>query len=127
MARILIVEDETIVAEDIRGSLQNLGYDISAVVSSGEEAVQKVEDGDPDLVLMDIVLKGEMDGIEAAELIKARFTIPVIYLTAYADETLLQRAKVTEPYEYILKPFEDEELRTVIEAALSEFKRGGSG
>ncbi len=127
MARILIVEDETIVAEDIRGSLQNLGYDISAVVSSGEEAVKKVEDSDPDLVLMDIVLKGEMDGIEAAELIKSRFTIPVIYLTAYADENLLQRARVTKPWEYILKPFEDEELHTVIEAALSEFKRGESG
>lgn len=127
MARILIVEDETIVAEDIRGSLQNLGYDISAVVSSGEEAVKKVEDSDPDLVLMDIVLKGEIDGIEAAELIKSRFTIPVIYLTAYADENLLQRAKVTKPWEYILKPFEDEELHAVIEAALSEFKRGESG
>jgi PAS domain S-box-containing protein len=118
MTRILVVEDERIVAEDIKRSLQNLGYMISAVVSSGEEAIQKIEDKTPDLVLMDIVLKGDMDGIEAAEKIHDQFTIPVVYLTAYADEKRLQRAKVTEPYGYILKPFEDKELHTTIETAL---------
>ncbi len=115
---ILVVEDERIVAEDIIRSLQSLGYGISAVVSSGEKAFQKIAETNPDLVLMDIVLKGDMDGIEAAELIRTQFSIPVVYLTAYADERLLQRAKATEPYGYILKPFEDRELHTTIEMAL---------
>ena len=118
MAKVLVVEDERIVAEDIRRSLQNLGYDILAVVSSGEKAFQKIAEERPDLVLMDIVLKGKMDGIEAAKLIRTQFNIPIVYLTAYADEKLLHRVKATEPYGYILKPFEDKELHTVIEMAL---------
>ncbi|MBU7009831.1 MAG: response regulator [Theionarchaea archaeon] len=119
---ILVVEDERIVAEDIRRSLQNLGYLIAAVVSSGEEALKSVAETSPDLVLMDIVLKGEMDGIQAAEHIRSQFSTPVVYLTAYADENLLQRAKITEPYGYILKPFEDKELYSVIEMALYKHK-----
>ena len=122
MTRILVVEDERIVAEDIKRSLQNLGYTILDVVSSGEDAIQKIEVETPDLVLMDIVLKGNMDGIETAEKIHDQFTIPVVYLTAYADEWRLQRAKVTEPYGYILKPFEDKELHTTIETALYKHK-----
>jgi len=118
MASILVVEDERIVAEDIQKSLQNLGYTILAVVSSGEKAIQKARGENPDLVLMDIVLKGEMDGIEAAERIYSQFNIPVVYLTAYADEKKLQRAKVTEPYGYLLKPFEERGLHTTIEMAL---------
>lgn len=117
-ARVLIVEDEGIVAKDLQGTLENLGYVVPDVVSSGEEAVQKAAEMQLDLVLMDIVLKGDMDGIEAAERIRARFGIPVVYLTAYADEDTLQRAKLTEPYSYILKPFEERELHIAIEMAL---------
>lgn len=118
---ILVVEDERIVAEDIRRSLENLGYAVTAVVSSGEEALQKAAEENPDLVLMDIVLKGDMDGIEAAQVMNSRFNIPVVYLTAYADDRRLQRAMVTGPYGYILKPFEDRELRTTIEMALYKY------
>ena len=117
-ARILVVEDEGIVAEEIRSRLKRLRYEVAAVASSGEEAIKKAEETRPDLVLMDIRLRGGMDGVEAAEEIRARFDIPVIYVTAYADEATLRRAKTTEPYGYILKPFEDKELRTSIEVAL---------
>ncbi|MEW6328337.1 MAG: response regulator [Thermodesulfobacteriota bacterium] len=119
---ILVVEDEGIVAEDIRSSLESLGYTVSAVVSSGQEAIRKAEEYKPDLVLMDIVLKGEIDGIEAANQIRLCFNIPVVYLTAYADERTMDRAKVTEPFGYIVKPFEDRELRTTIEMALYRHK-----
>jgi two-component system cell cycle sensor histidine kinase/response regulator CckA len=119
---ILVVEDEGIVAEDIRSSLESLGYAVSAVVSSGQEAIKKAEEYKPDLVLMDIVLKGEIDGIEAADQIRLCFNIPVVYLTAYAEEGTLDRAKVTEPLGYIVKPFEDRELRTTIEMALYRHK-----
>ncbi len=124
MVTILIVEDERIVAEDIQKSLENLGYSVSAIVPSGEKAIQKAEEDNPDLVLMDIVLKGDMDGIEAAEQIYSHFNIPVVYLTAHADEKKLQRAKATESYGYLLKPFEDEELHTTIEMALHRHKKG---
>jgi PAS domain S-box-containing protein len=122
MVKTLVVEDERIVAEDIRRCLQNLGYTVSAIASSGEEAVQNAEEICPDLVLMDIVLKGDMDGIQAAEQIHSRFGIPVVYLTAYADEKILERAKITEPYGYILKPIDERELRTTIEMALYKHK-----
>ncbi len=116
--KILIVEDEAIVAEDIRDSLQGLGYTIAAVVSSGEEAITKIEKDAPDLVLMDIVLKGDMDGIEAAGQIYSRFNIPVVYLTAFTDKKTIERAKLTEPFGYIVKPFEDRELHSTVEMAL---------
>lgn len=117
-AQILIVEDESIVAEDIHDSLQNLGYIAAATVSSGEEAIAKAEEIHPSLVLMDIKLEGAMDGVEAARHIRSRFDIPVIYLTAYADEETLEQAKVTESYGYILKPFQERELRASVEMAL---------
>lgn len=120
--KILIVEDEGIVAEDIRRSLQKLGYVVSSVVSSGEAAVKKAEESNPDLVLMDIVLQGEMDGIEAAEHIRTRFNIPVVYLTAYSDGKTLGRAKITEPFGYIIKPFKERELQINIEIALYNHK-----
>jgi two-component system cell cycle sensor histidine kinase/response regulator CckA len=122
--KILVVEDEAIVARDIENRLKNLGYDVPMVVSSGEDAVQKADETQPDLVLMDIKLKGKMDGIEAAEHIHDRLGIPVIYLTAYADENTLQRAKITEPYGYILKPFNDLDLHSNIEMALYRNKMG---
>jgi CheY-like chemotaxis protein len=117
-ARILIVEDDRITAEDIRLSLGSLGYSVTGMASSGEEAIKKAEELHPDLVLMDIVLRGDMDGIEAAGRIRARFNIPVVYLTAYADDETLERAKLTQPFGYILKPFDDRELRSNIEMAL---------
>ena len=116
--RILVVEDESVVAKDIQWSLKSLGYTICGWASSGEEALEKAEALKPDLVLMDIVLKGGVDGVEAAEHIRTNFDIPIVYLTAYADEHTLQRAKVTEPFGYILKPFEERELHTTIEVAL---------
>ncbi|MBW1740452.1 MAG: PAS domain S-box protein, partial [Deltaproteobacteria bacterium] len=116
--QILVVEDKGIVAEDIQRSLQALGYGVSGVASSGEEAIKKAEETRPDLVLMDIMLQGELDGIEAADQIRSRFNIPIIYLTAYADDKTLERAKITEPFGYIIKPFEDRELHTTVEMAL---------
>lgn len=115
---ILVVEDESIVAKDIQNSLKKLGYNVPAVVASGEAAVDAAEEFKPELVLMDIMLQGDISGIEAATQIKARFDIPVIYLTAYADESTLSKAKVTEPYGYIIKPFKEIDLHTSIEMAL---------
>lgn len=117
-AKILIVEDENIVAFNIKIRLEGLGYTVTAVSPSGEVSLQKVEQNPPDLVLMDIKLKGTMDGIQAAEQIRSQFHIPVVYLTAYTDEETLNRAKLTEPYGYILKPFEARDLGTTIEMAL---------
>ncbi len=116
--RILVVEDERLVAEDILRTLEDLGYAVTSVVSSGEEAIATVAKEKPDLVLLDIVLKGELSGIEVAEHIRSHYRVPVVYLSAYADAPTLERAKVTEPYGYILKPFEDRELHTAIEIAL---------
>ncbi len=110
--RILVVEDEGIIAKDIQNTLNRSGYSAIAVVSSGEEAIKKAMEAYPDLVLMDIVLEGNMDGVKAAEHIRDRFDIPVVYLTAYSDDKTLQRAKITEPFGYILKPFQERELYT---------------
>lgn len=120
---ILIVEDERIVALDIKSSLESLGYTVTGIVASGEAALAKVAESQPDLVLMDINLKGDMDGVETAEQIRAHFSIPVIYLTAYADNNTLQRAKLTEPFGYILKPFEEKELNISIEMALYKHQK----
>ncbi len=120
--QILVVENERIVAEDIKKTLNNLGYDVSGIASSGEEAVKKAKETHPDLALMDIVLEGNMDGIDAANQIYSSFGIPVVYLTAYADEEKLQRVKISEPFGYILKPFEERELHTTIETALYKHK-----
>ncbi|HEY9845909.1 MAG TPA: response regulator, partial [Candidatus Caenarcaniphilales bacterium] len=117
-AKILVVEDESIVAQDIQASLKSMGYTVPAVVASGEEAIKKAAQTHPDLVLMDIHLQGAMDGVEAARQISTHLNIPVIYLTANADDSTFERAKVTEPFGYILKPFEERELSTTIEIAL---------
>jgi len=116
--RMLVVEDERIVSMDLQRRLKAMGYEIAGSAVSGEEAIEKAEKLRPDMVLMDIMLDGELDGTEAAEIIRARFSIPVIYLTAYADSATLERAKITEPFGYILKPFEERELHGHIEIAL---------
>lgn len=121
-SKILIVEDERIIAEDIRRTLLNFGYDVTGIASSGVDALNRANEIQPHLVLMDIVLDGNMSGVETAEEIRKIYNIPVIYLTAYADDVTLQSAKVTGPYGYILKPFEERELHTTIEMAFYKHK-----
>lgn len=117
-SKILVVEDEIIIAMEIEDRLDSLGYEVVDMVSSGAEAIQAAVEMPPDLVLIDIMLKGSMDGIEVASQMQARFHIPVIYLTAYADENTLQRAKTSRPFGYLVKPFEKRELQIAIEIAL---------
>jgi signal transduction histidine kinase len=117
MTRIMLVEDEVIIARDIQRSLEKLGYVVCAAATSGEEAVAAALAVKPDVILMDIMLQGAMDGVDAAREIRTRLDVPVIYLTAFADDKILERAKLTRPYGYIIKPFEDRELRSTIEMA----------
>lgn len=120
--RIMIVEDERIVAKDLQFRLQGLGYEVAAMASEGNDAISKAGATRPNLVLMDIRLEEGMDGIEAAEQIRNKLDIPVVFLTAYADQATLARAKITEPFGYILKPFEERELQSTIEIALYRHK-----
>lgn len=115
---IMVVEDELIVAEDLTRWLISLGYTIAARAAAGRQAVQRCEATRPDLVLMDILLPGDMDGIQAAEEIRRRFDIPVVFITASSDDATLARAKVSEPFGYILKPFDERGLYSTIEMAL---------
>jgi two-component system, cell cycle sensor histidine kinase and response regulator CckA len=116
--RVVIAEDESLIAEELRTRLQRMGLDVSCTVASAEDALDAVARTSPDLVLMDIQLKGRMDGIEAAGRIRQRFHVPVIYLTAHSDAATIARAKVTEPFGYLLKPFDERDLRVTIELAL---------
>jgi CheY-like chemotaxis protein len=120
--KILVVEDESIVARDIRNMLVGLGYEVTGIVPGAIAAVQKAQETMPDIVLMDVMLQGKITGVEAAEQIYTKFNIPVVYLTAYADSTTVQQAKKTEPFGYIIKPFEERELQTTIEIALYKYK-----
>ncbi|MGZ7135883.1 MAG: methanogen output domain 1-containing protein [Methanobacterium sp.] len=120
--KILVVEDERIIASGIKRDLENMGYSVASIASSGLEAIEKAGLENPDLVLMDIVLKGDMDGIEAAHEIINRYNLPIIYLTAYADKEILERAMVTEPYGYLIKPFNESELEANIQMALYKHK-----
>ncbi len=122
-ANILIVEDDFVIAKVLAESLQELGYQVAGIVSTGEEAVERAAQVHPDLVLMDIRLKGEMDGVEAGEQISADLHIPIVYLTAYSDERTVERAKITEPYGYLIKPFTDTELKTTLEMAIYKHRR----
>ena len=116
--RILIVEDEFIIGTDIRDTLINIGYDVPEVIPSGEEAIQRTAELQPDIILMDIVLSGEMDGIDAIEQIQEKHDIPVIYLTAHTDDATFKRARDTNPYGYLIKPTGKNDLYTAIETAL---------
>ncbi|MGR3178604.1 MAG: response regulator [Candidatus Anammoxibacter sp.] len=116
--KILIVEDEWIIASDIKDSLEKLGYDIPKIVSTGEEAIQYVNECKPDLVIMDIMLQGKMDGIEAAGKIQLFYSVPIIYLTAHSDKDTLERAKITDPFGYIIKPLKIREAHILIEMAI---------
>ncbi|MCV2368915.1 response regulator [Roseateles oligotrophus] len=120
--KILIVEDEHIVARDLLQQLQELGYNAIGHAVSGEQGIELASRLKPDLVLMDIQLSGAIDGIEAAQQIRAKLNLPVVFLTAFAADEVLARAKLTEPFGYILKPFTERELRTVLEMALYKHK-----
>ena len=124
--KILVVEDENITAKALEYSLQDAGYTVVAVVSSGEEAIRRAASQQPDLVLMDIRLKGLIDGVSAAQRIHARLDIPVVFLTAFSDPETLKRVMHSSPYGYIVKPFVEEELYDAIEQALRRhnLKRG---
>lgn len=119
--RILLVEDERIVAMSLKRQLHSLGYEVVGQAASGRDAIEKADELRPDLVLMDIHLEGEMDGVEAAAEIHKQFGLPVVYLTAFSSQDILDRAKVTEPMGYILKPYEERELHVVIETAVYRF------
>jgi CheY-like chemotaxis protein len=121
--RILIVEDESIVAKDVQKTLQGMGYDVPAISLSAEDALVKVQENRPDLVIMDIILSGEMNGIEAANLIRERHNIPVLFLTAYMDDKIRKAARITETFEYVIKPLDERELRDSVEKAIA---RAGS-
>lgn len=120
--RILIVEDESLVARDMENMVKGLGYEVCGLAYTGEEAVDKAHALHPDLVLMDVVIKGHLDGISAAEKIWETLSIPIIYVTAYADDVTLKRAKITEPFGFILKPFDERELKVSVEMAFYKSK-----
>ncbi len=120
--KILIVEDENIIAKDIQQTVVRLGYSVSDIVNSGEEAIKSIEQKLADVILMDIMLKGELSGIETAQIISRHFSIPVVYLSALTDEETLQKAKLTEPFGFVLKPFDGKELHNTIEIALYKHK-----
>ena len=116
--KILVVEDERLVAEDIAECLRSVGYDVIGTAKSCAEAVVQVEEGRPDLVLMDITLRGDVDGIDTAHILKDRFATPVVFLTAYSQKTILDRAKEVEPLGYVVKPFDEGSLVSTVEMAL---------
>jgi CheY-like chemotaxis protein len=118
MSRIFVVEDEVIISADIEQSLTSLGYEVVGTAQSGVQALLEVEQSQPDLVLMDIKLARRLDGIQTTAAIRKRWSIPVIYLTSHSDEATLTRAKETAPHGYLLKPFNERDLRTAIEVAL---------
>ncbi|MBF0318346.1 MAG: response regulator [Nitrospirae bacterium] len=115
---VLIVEDEFIIANRIKMALQDMGYTVSSIASTGEQAIEKAATDSPNIVIMDILLKGQMDGIEAAKKIRENYNIPVIFLTSHVNDSLMERAKLTEPFGYLLKPFHDKDLQATIEMAL---------
>ena len=119
--KILIVDDEILIALEIKAQLEKLDYDIVGIASNGNEAVQETIEKNPDLILMDIVLKGDIDGIDAAEIIHTHLDIPIIYITAYFDEETIERARTTNPYAYIIKPFKSSELNANIQMALHKY------
>jgi AmiR/NasT family two-component response regulator len=115
--RILIVEDQRVTAEKLRMDLEHLGYEVCGIVPKGEEVFQKAQDTRPD-----ITLQGEVDGIEAAQGIRMRLNIPIVFLSAYSDQSVVERARIAEPYGYIVKPYRVEELHAVVEIALFKHK-----
>lgn len=120
---ILVTEDESIVRKDIERSLKKLGYNVVGTADSGEKAIELAQSLKPDLALMDIMLKGDMTGIEAAAAIKEEIDIPIVFLTAHSDDSTLKEAKMTEPHGYILKPFKEIDIHTSVEMAMHKHKK----
>ena len=116
--KVLIVEDESIIAMETESVLTGLGYEIVAIVDTGEKAIEVTEQQKPDIILMDIRIKGEIDGIDTAEIIRSKFEIPVVFLTAHLDEERLEKVKLTMPFGYILKPIKERDLKVTLEMAL---------
>ena len=116
----MIVEDEPITAEDLQETLTQMGYTVTAVVSSAADAIREAERNSSDLIIMDIHIRGDMDGVDAARTIRQRFNIPAVYLTAHADAETLSRAKMAEPLGYIIKPFKIQELLSVALSCLEQ-------
>ncbi len=117
-AKILIVEDEPLIALELKEKLKDLGYQVVSSVSTAEKAIIKAETSQPDIVLMDIRLKGKMNGIEAADIIRSRFKIPVVFATSHTEEKYLEKAKLTRPYGDLIKPVQERDLRITLDMAL---------
>jgi CheY-like chemotaxis protein len=126
-ARILVVEDESIIAKDIQYTLQDMGYLVPEIVFSGEDAIASAKENRPDMVLMDITLNGEMGGIEAARQIYSDMHIPVVFLTGYTDDQTIGKAKHARPFGFLIKPFDDLQLKTTVELALKRAEAEGYG
>jgi len=118
MKKILVVEDEAVIALRLQQRLSMMGYEVVALSHSSEESLEKARDLRPDLILMDIKIPGNLDGITVAEIVKSELDIPVVFLTAFAEDQIIERAKQAEPYGYIVKPFQDQELKAAVEIAL---------
>ena len=121
---ILIVEDEEIVAFDLRKTLEKLGYSVTSQTSNGVDAIAKAERDKPDVILMDIRLKNELDGIDAAQIISFKQRVPIIYLTSFNDEETRRRARATHATDFLLKPFDEENLKLTIDRAVSDYRSG---
>ena len=119
---ILVVEDKVVTARHIQSTLMGLGYVAEHLAISGKEAIEKALEHKPDLILMDIMLGEGMDGVQAAQHVRSHMDVPIVFLSAYSDKSILDRAKMTEPFGYLIKPFRPEELRTTIEVALFKHK-----
>jgi len=121
--KIMIVEDEAVIAMRLQQVLTLMGYNVTGISYSGEEALENAKDSEPDLILMDIMIPGKLDGIALAEIVKSELDIPVIFLTSYSEKSIIERAKQAEPYGYIVKPYKDRDLKAAIEVALYKKER----
>lgn len=121
--KILVAEDENIIALDIKNTLEKSGYEVTSINSTAVNVIQKVETEKPDVILMDIMLRSSLDGIDAAHIIHHKYKIPIIYLTALRDEETFERAKLTEPFDYLQKPFDSNMLESAIEKAIISVKK----
>lgn len=123
--KVMVVEDEFIIALDIKDVVRGFGYNVVAVATSGNDAVEKASKFKPELVLMDIMLKGKIDGVEAAEIIRQKLDIPIIFVSSFSDEESVVRASKVSDYGYLIKPFDNKQLKEVIEAALKKHEEKG--
>ena len=121
--RIMVIEDEPIIAEDIIACLEDRGYEVSDQFYSGEKALPAIEKDPPDLILLDIMIEGDLDGIQVGKIIRRKFNIPFIFLTSYSDKATIERAKEADPAAYLVKPFDEQDLQPAIEIALHNYAK----